>query len=258
MILQALEKAGIGFEAGFKNYKANRPTLLMIHGAGGSAQVWRNQVHLLKSSLNTLAIDLPGHGKTAGSAKSTIEGYARWLMETLEAFFPEPPVLMGHSMGGAIVQEAAFRSPVLMKGIILAATGPRLGVAPALLDGLLNNFDNIIDAIMAYAYAPGVNQRLVTEGAGLMREAGEAVVHGDFAACNQFDMRDRIEQITLPAHVLCGEKDQLAPPSLSEKLKTAIKGSRCDIIPSAGHMVMIETPEAFNKSVLDFVPASGR
>ena len=136
MILQALERAGIGFEAGFKNFKANRPTLLMIHGAGGSAQVWRNQVHLLKSSLNTLAIDLPGHGKTAGSAKNAIDGYAQWLTESLETFFPEPPFLMGHSMGGAIVQEAAFKSPALMKGIILAATGPRLGVAPALLDGL--------------------------------------------------------------------------------------------------------------------------
>ena len=253
MILQALEKAGIGFEAGFKNFKANRPTLLMIHGAGGSAQAWRTQVHLLKSSINTLAIDLPGHGKTTGSAKNTIDGYAQWLMETLETFFPEPPFLMGHSMGGAIVQETAFKSPALMKGIILAATGPRLGVAPAFLDGLLNNFDNIIDAIMAYAYAPGVNQRLVTEGAGLMREAGSAIVHGDFTACNRFDMQDRIAQITLPALILCGEKDQLTPPSLSEKLKTAIEGSRCDIIPSAGHMVMIESPEAFNQSVLDFI-----
>ena len=253
MILQALEKAGIGFEAGFKNFKENRPTLLMVHGAGGCAQVWRNQVHPLKSSLNTLAIDLPGHGKTAGSAGDTIDGYARWLMETLEVFFPEQPFLMGHSMGGAIVQAAAFKSPALMKGIILAATGPRLGVAPALLDGLLNNFENIIDTIMAYAYAPGADPRFVTEGAALMREAGAAIVHGDFTACNRFDMRERVAQVTLPALILCGEKDQLTPPSLSLKLKTAIVGSRCDIIPSAGHMVMIETPEAFNKSVLDFV-----
>jgi len=253
MVLHALEKAGIGFEAGFKNFKANRPTLLMIHGAGGSARVWRNQVHLLKSSLNTLAIDLPGHGKTAGSAKNTIDGSAQWLIEILEAFFPDPPFLMGHSMGGAIVQEAAFKSPALIKGIILAATGPRLGVAPAFLDGLLNNFDNTIDIIMGYAYAPGVDPRLVAEGAGLMREAGSAIVHGDFMACNRFDMQDRIAQITLPALILCGEKDRLTPPSLSEKLKTAIKGSRCDIIPSAGHMVMIENHKIFNKSVLDFI-----
>jgi pimeloyl-ACP methyl ester carboxylesterase len=72
-------------------------------------------------------------------------------------------------------------------------------------------------------------------------------------ACNRFDMQDRIAQITLPALILCGEKDRLTPLSLSEELKTAIAGSRCDIIPSAGHMVMLETPGAFNKSVLDFI-----
>ncbi len=258
MILQSLENAGIGFEAGFKEFNENRPTLVMIHGAGGRSQVWRNQVHQLKSSLNTLAIDLPGHGKTAGSARGTIDEYAAWLMETLQAFFPEPPFLMGHSMGGAIVQTAAFEKADLMKGIILAATGPRLGVAPAFLDGLLNNFGNIIDTIMGYAYAPEVDHRLVKEGAALMRKAGSTVVHGDFMACNRFDMRNRIAKITLPTLILCGEKDQLTPPSLSLKLKTAIEGSLCDIIPSAGHMVMIETPGAFNKSVLDFIQEAER
>jgi 3-oxoadipate enol-lactonase len=253
MILRELEKAGIGFEAGFKEFQENRPTLVMIHGAGGRAQVWRNQLHLLKSSLNTLAIDLPGHGNSAGSARGTIDEYAAWLMETLQAFFSEPPFLMGHSMGGAIVQTAAFEKPSLMKGIILAATGPRLGVAPAFLDGLLKNFENIIDTIMGYAYAPGVDHRLVTEGAVLMREAGSTVVHGDFMACNQFDMRDRIAKIALPTLILCGEKDQLTPPTLSEKLAGAIEGSRFEMVSSAGHMLMIENPKAFNKTVLDFI-----
>jgi pimeloyl-ACP methyl ester carboxylesterase len=253
MILQALEKAGIGFEAGFKEFKENRPTLVMIHGAGGRAQVWRNQVYPLKSSLNTVAIDLPGHGKTTGSAGGSIDEYAAWLIETLQTFFPEPSFLVGHSMGGAIVQTLAMERPSLLKGIILAGTGARLGVAPAFLDGLSSNFDNIIDTIMGYAYAPEVDPRLVTEGGALMRESGAAVVHGDFAACNRFDMRDRIAQIALPTLILCGEKDQLTPPALSEKLGGEIRGSRCEIVPSAGHMVMIESPKVFNKTVLDFV-----
>ena len=253
MLLQELKTAGIGFEAGFKKFQENRPTLVMVHGAGGSAQVWRNQVHPLKSSLNTLAIDLPGHGKSVGSARETIDEYAAWLMETLQVFFSDPPFLMGHSMGGAIVQTAAFEKPPLMKGIILAATGPRLGVAPAFLEGLLNNFDNIIDTIMSYAYAPDVDSRLVTEGAVMMREAGSTVVHGDFMACNQFDMRDRMQKITPSTLILCGEKDLLTPPVLSEKLSRAIEGSRYEMVPSAGHMVMIEDPKAFNKTVLDFI-----
>ena len=111
MIFQTLEKAGIGFEAGFKNFKANHPTLLMIHGAGGNAQVWRNQVHLLKSSLNTLAIDLPGHGKTAGSAKTTLDGYVPWLMETLEAF-PEPPFLMVIPWAALLFKRRHLKAPL--------------------------------------------------------------------------------------------------------------------------------------------------
>ena len=253
MILQDLKNAGVGFEAGFKEFQENRPTLVMIHGAGGRAQVWRNQVHLLKSSLNTLAVDLPGHGKSIGNARGTIDEYATWLMEMLQDFFPDPPFLMGHSMGGAIVQTAAVEKPALMKGIILAATGPRMGVAPAFLEGLLNNFDNIIDTIMNYAYAPEVDPRFITEGAVLMREAGSTVVHGDFMACNRFDMRDRISKIALPALVLCGDKDLLTPPMLSEKLSGAIERSRLGMVPLAGHMVMIENPKVFNQTVLDFI-----
>jgi pimeloyl-ACP methyl ester carboxylesterase len=79
------------------------------------------------------------------------------------------------------------------------------------------------------------------------------MVHGDFAACNRFDVRDRIAQITLPTLILCGEKDQLTPPSLSQKLNKAILKSRIYIVPSAGHMVMIEDPKAFNQRVLDFI-----
>ena len=253
MILQELKNARIGFEAGSGDFKEDRPTLVMIHGAGGRSQVWRNQVHLLKSSLNTLALDLPGHGESAGNTRDAIDGYAQWLTETLEAFFPAPPFLMGHSMGGAIVQKAAVTNPSLMKGIILADTGPRLLVAPAFLEGLLNDFDKTIDAIMQYAYASKADIRFITEGAALMRAAGPALVHGDFLACNRFDLRERIGEIALPTLILCGEEDHLTPPSLSEKLKHAIRGSRFEVVPSAGHMAMIENHKAFNKNVLDFI-----
>ncbi len=256
MILEELNQAGIGFKAGAKKFDSSRPTLLMIHGAGGRSQVWLNQIYPLESSLNTLAIDLPGHGNTVEGAKKSVAAYAAWLMETLEAFFPEKPFLMGHSMGGAIVQEAAVTNPSLMKGIILAATGPVLKVAPAFLEGLLNNFENTVDTIMGYAYGPEADRRLLMEGAAFMKEAGPAVVHGDFLACHEFDMRDRLPQLLLPARMVCGEKDQLTPPALSRKLKNLIPESDCVIIPSAGHMVMIEAYKDFNETVLDFV--SGR
>lgn len=260
MPMEGLKDMGIGFRAGSEHFAADRPTLVMIHGAGGCSQLWQNQTRVSKApsgrlsrSVNALALDLPGHGESPGEAQSDINAYAAWLGDVLRAVFDEPPFLMGHSMGGAVVQKVALSDPDLMKGIILVGTGPRLQVAPMFLEGLQKNFDTIIDSIMGFAYAEGADTRLIHEGIRLMKAAGGDVVYGDFYACDRFDVRDHIKNIHLPCLILCGSEDKLTPPSLSRKLHESIRGSTMEIIPDAGHMVMIEKYQAFNDRVLDFV-----
>ena len=261
MITQALKDMGIGFKAGSADFREDRSTLVMIHGAGGHSQVWQNQIRLskipssagLKGSLNTLALDLPGYGESIGKAKSDLDGYTEWLIESLRGIFSEPPFLMGHSMGGAIVQRAALLEPDLIKGIILVGTGPRLQVAPMFLEGLQQNFEKTVDTLIGFAYASGADSLLIKEGVKLMKEAGSSVVYGDFLACNRFDVRNEVGAIKLPCLILCGEEDKLTPPALSKKLNESIEGSRLEIVPDAGHMVMIENHEAFNDCVLDFI-----
>jgi pimeloyl-ACP methyl ester carboxylesterase len=140
-----------------------------------------------------------------------------------------------------------------MRGIILVGTGPQLQVAPVFLEGLRKNFEKTVDTIMGFAYAPGADSTLIKEGAKLMKEAGASVVYGDFSACDRFDVRNEVGRIKLPCLILCGDEDKLTPPSLSKKLNESIEGSRLEIVPSAGHMVMIENHKAFNDYVLDFV-----
>ena len=253
MVLAKLKDLKIGFKIGPESFSEKKPTLVMIHGAGGRSQTWQGQIHPLKDSLNTLALDLPGHGKTAGQSKRRVDAYAHWLGEMLAVLFQEPVFLMGHSMGGAIVQETALLYPKLLKGIILAGTGPRLQVAPMFLEGFLNRFEETIDIVINYAYASGADRSMLIEGANIMKDAGAKVVHDDFVACDRFDRRKDLGNINLPCMIVCGEEDKLTPPVLSRILHESIMDSTLKILPSAGHFVMIESYKAFNRCIRDFV-----
>ena len=253
MIHRKLRELKIGFEAGLPNFRNHLPSLVMIHGAGGSSNVWTAQTHLLKGRCNTFALDLPGHGNTQGGGKSEIGEYAQWLVEVLDSVFEQKPYLMGHSMGGAIVQTVALTHPQSVKGIILVGTGPRLQVAPVFLDGLKNDFEKIIETLIGYAYAPNADRTLVREGIKMMKQTGAQVVHGDFSACNRFDLRSDVNKINSPCLILCGEHDKMTPPALSEKLNQAIPNSILKVLPSAGHMVMIENYTMLNESVSEFI-----
>lgn len=248
-----LQEKHIGFLGGPEGFRENLPTLVMVHGAGGCSQVWQNQATLLGKALNTLAIDLPGHGKTPGPAHSTIEAYAVWLRQVLIGMDMEAPFLMGHSMGGAVVQEAALTYPELLGGIVLAGTGPHLPVAPNLLEGLDNRFEETVDTVIRYAYARNADPNMIRQGAALMKEAGSAVVHEDFLACDRFDRRKEIHEIRRPCLIICGEEDRLTPPALSRSLNDAISGSELFLLPSSGHMVMLESFKTFNRTVRHFV-----
>jgi pimeloyl-ACP methyl ester carboxylesterase len=252
---EIMRRLKIGVMEGPAGYREGAPGLLMIHGAGGRAQMWQAQIRPLGKEINTLAIDLPGHGETPGPGRDTIASYAAWIRDSLLHMDMKPLFLMGHSMGGAIVQEAALLFPELLSGIILASTGPRLPVAPQILEGLRNRFEETVEIIIRYAYAPGADPVLTGQGAQLMKEAGPSVVHDDFLACDRFDRKNELSRIGLPCLIMCGEQDKLAPPSFSQELKKAIPGARSVLVPSAGHMVMIENYRLFNKAVHDFVMA---
>jgi len=253
MVFAKLEDLKIGFKMGPEQFSEKKPTLVMIHGAGGRSQTWQGQIHPLKDSLNTLALDLPGHGKTAGHSKNSVDEYAHWLGEMLDVLFQEPVFLMGHSMGGAIVQETALLYPKLLKGIILVGTGPRLKVAPMFLEGFLNRFEETIDTVINYAYASGADRSMLIEGANIMKDAGAKVVHDDFVACDRFDRRKDLGNINLPCLIVCGEKDKLTPPALSRILHESIRGSSLEVLPSVGHFAMIESHKEFNQSVRHFI-----
>src|SRR5579859_1232420 len=218
--------------------------VLCVHGAGGNHAHWNAVLVALASSARVITLDLPGHGRSPGAGRQQIAAYAAAALALLDALQIGQATVIGHSMGGAIALQMALDQPERVCGIGLVASGARLRVLPALLTGLAEQPVEAIDMLVATAYAshaaPALRERARREYLG----CAAGVVEGDFVACDQFDVRDRLGELHGPCVVVTGAEDRLTPPRSAERLAAAIAHARLHIIAAAGHMVMIEQPAA--------------
>ena len=223
--------------------------LVFLHGAGSSSLSFYYQ---LRHFRNSKAIDLPGHPN--GTACTTIEGYLEWVRGFNTARRYKDVVLCGHSMGGAITQLYALRYPEELRGIILIGTGARLRVHPDYLtrcedpgednsrwmDGQKEHFKQV---------ETDIHQVLLRRAT----EVGPAVELNDLRACDQFDVMDKVHNISLPTQVVCGSEDVMTPPKYSDYLAQHIKGSREEIISGGKHFVQLEKYQQVNEQIEKFL-----
>ena len=226
--------------------------LVFIHGAGGTHRHWGYQLQGL-SGVDLYSLDLPGHGRSEGEARTSIAGYAEFLLEFLEALDLTQATLVGHSMGGAIAQTFALDHASRVDRLILVGTGARLRVLPSILEGLLNDFESTVDMMLGSAYSHDAPQELVDLARLEWLANPPEVLHGDFLACDNFDMMERLGEIPCATLVLCGEADQLTPPKYASFLRERIADATLSIIPNAGHMVMLEQPGLVNRAIEEFL-----
>jgi pimeloyl-ACP methyl ester carboxylesterase len=231
-----------------------KPPLVLIHGAGGNHLYWPAEIRRL-GDYRVYALDLPGHGKSGGRGQQTIEAYTESILTWLEAIGLFRAVFVGHSMGGAIALTLAYNHTEHVVGLGLFATGARLRVSPLILENASNavSFPAAVETITAYAFSSQADKRLVELASKRMLETRPSVLHGDFLACDAFDLIETVPEIDLPTLVLCGEDDQLTPLRFSQYLADQMSNTQLEVIPNAGHMVMLEKPQAVASALTEFL-----
>ncbi|HSR48986.1 MAG TPA: alpha/beta fold hydrolase [Anaerolineales bacterium] len=230
------------------------PPLVLIHGAGGNRLVWPSALRRL-SGAHVFAVDLPGHGKSPPILDVRIESYADHLEAWRVGAGVGPVVLAGHSMGAAVALTVALQAPSGVAGLALIGSGPSLPVNPALLERTAQEttFTSAVEDILAWSFAPEASSRWIDLVRTRMIESGPAQLHADLAACNAFDLTNRLGEIAAPSLVVVGSNDRMVRPRQAEALQAGLPRARLATVEGSGHMVMLEDPAAVTELLRAFL-----
>jgi pimeloyl-ACP methyl ester carboxylesterase len=183
-----------------------------------------------------------------------VQRYAEIVNEFLIKTCPEKAVLVGHSMGGAIALLNAIEHPENLKGVVLVATGAKLGVLPSIREGLRTRFIETVKSVVGpRQFASTTNLEVVKFVTNEIMKCKGDVASADYEACNGFDVRQRLRTINLPALILVGEEDKMTPVTWSTYMKENIPKSKLIIVKEASHLPMLERPADFNRHLSEFV-----
>ena len=235
-----------------RDFGTHARSFVFIHGSGGNSGAWSFQYSRLHEAFNVAAVDLPGHGKSGGKGEQDISRYVLHLKDLLTVLSLPCPILVGASLGCAIVLEFAASFPQAAAGIVCVGGGLSMPVNPDIISGFRAQPDLSLDMMCKFSLARENREKFF---APLRKSLGEADVDttaGDMLACSKFDISGDVRKITAPTLVICGTEDKMMPPSASEKIAGSIAGAKLVLIEGAGHVVMMEQPEVFNKALSDF------
>jgi 3-oxoadipate enol-lactonase len=241
--------------------------LVFLHGIGGAARAWRGQLAAFSDRYRAIAWDMPGYGGSAPLAKCSIAALADALQDFLRQVGATTPILVGHSIGGMIVQQLLAKSPHIASAVVLAQTSPAFGKPDgdwqqAFIEARLGPLDRGETLV---SLAPTLVKELVGDdpdigGIDLARDCmasvPEPTYRATMLALMGFDLRDALKNISVPTLVLSGSKDKNAPAPMMAKMASYIPSAKYVELEGAGHLVNLERPGEFNAALDGFLKAN--
>ena len=231
------------------------PTLY-VHGSGAGHSVWVNQYGSREFDGPSVALDLSGHGESedvdTAPGPETMAAYAEDVVAVARETGAR--VLVGNSLGGAVALTVALDYDLVLDGLVLTGTGAKLGVHEDLRAMLAEEFDAAVETL----HGPDMLFHDATDetrsaSMAAMETTGRAVTERDFLTCDAFDVRDRLEEVTVPSLALTGEHDRLTPVSFHEYLAEELPDCTLETVEDAAHLSMLERSAAWNDRVEPFL-----
>jgi pimeloyl-ACP methyl ester carboxylesterase len=241
---------------GGKSFDPALPTLVFVHGALNDHGVWTLLARwFAHHGWGVLAVDLPGHMRSAGPALESVEDMADWLLALLDAAGVQRAALAGHSMGSLVALEAASRAPERATRLVMLGSAVPMPVSAALLDASRDDPAKAIEMVVSWSFTtlapkpsyPGPGVWLRGGGRALMHQVlahqgDKRLFHTDFTACNAYvNGLAAAARITCPAHLILGTADQMTPPRAARDIAAALKATTHTV--PAGHQLTTECPE---------------
>jgi 3-oxoadipate enol-lactonase len=238
--------------------------LVFLHGIGGAARAWRGQVDAFSDRYRAIAWDMPGYGGSSPLPAVNIATLADALQDFLDQLGAIKPVLVGHSVGGMIVQQWLVKHPDMAAAVVLAQTSPAFGKADgdwqkSFIDARLGPLDR---GEAMVSLAPTLVRELVGDDPDMsgmelardcMASVPEASYRASMLALLGFDQRQALKEIKVPTLVLSGSKDKNAPAPMMAKMASFIPSASYVELENAGHLVNLERPAAFNAALDQFL-----
>lgn len=264
MLITAQAKQVYAYTGG-KAFNPELPTVIFVHGAQNDHSVWALQSrYLAHHGYSVLAVDLPGHGRSAGPALSSVEMLAAWLLELIAASGVQQAYVVGHSMGSLIALEAASMAPQRIQKLALLGTAFPMKVSDALLSSAQNDEQSAIDMVNIFSHSsiahkpscPGPGFSVMNSSMRLMQRISainpEQVFFKDFTACNNYlNGEEAAKKVQCPTLFLLAKQDMMTPAKASTSLSNQIENKQIKLIENCGHSMMSEQAD----NVLDALVA---
>lgn len=240
------------------------PPVVFLHGIGGAARMFRGQLDHFGAEYRAIAWDMPGYGRSAPLPLVSMDALAAALAGFIEELGLHRPVLVGHSLGGMVVQRLLTRAPLAARAVVLAQTSAAFGSRdPAwqaeFLSARLGPLDAgrsmaaLADAMVAGMAGPDADPEGMALARDCLAHTPDSTYRDSIMVMPGFDGRDALARVAVPALVLAGTLDAAAPAQGMQRMAARIPGAQYIALEGAGHLAHLEQPRAFNAAVGQFL-----